>query len=476
VLIKGTTAGTITNSDGSFRIQVPENANTLVFSFIGMKTTEVDITNQSTVLVAMEEETIGLEEVVAIGYGYIKKSDLTGTVSSVEVEKTKDLPNTNVLQSLQGQVAGLTVGTPNRPGGSPSFRIRGINSLSASNTPLIVVDGIIYNGSLNDFNVNDIEKIDILKDASAAAVYGSRSANGVLIITTKMGVTNKPVFNFNSYVGISNPTDLIPVKDGPGYLQKILDFRTALGYEADPAKIETYINLTELENYRNGKSIDWYDYIVKSGISQNYNLNVSGRSENTQYFLSGTYLSQEGIVENDNFKRFTFRGNFINNITDWYTVSLRTGSYSELDYSGNQAGLYWGLSPYGSYWEDEAAGVYKEYPMEDPYFSHPMINTYVDNKDKQSSLFGLFSSELNFPFLNGLKWTFNYSTNKRINRTYNFWNNTLAIGGGKTSNGVAVKNIGEAYDWTLDNILNYRKVFREVHNCRYYLLIQQGIP
>jgi TonB-dependent SusC/RagA subfamily outer membrane receptor len=270
----------------------------------------------------MEEETIGIEEVVAIGYGYIKKSDLTGTVSSVTTEKTMDIPNTNVLQAIQGSVPGLSVTTPDRPGESPSVRIRGINSLSAGNTPLIVVDGIIYNGSLNDFNVNDIEKIDVLKDASAAAVFGSRSSNGVIIITTKMGKTEKPLFNFNSFVGVSNPVSLIPVLDGPGYIQKILDFREAIGQEADPSKIEDYLTTTEAENYRNGKTIDRYDEIVKTSITQNYSLNVSGKTDKTNYFLSGTYYDQQGIVENDNFERLTLKANFTNDITDWYSPRL----------------------------------------------------------------------------------------------------------------------------------------------------------
>src|SRR5690606_31501019 len=194
-------------------------------------------------------------------------------------------------------------------------------------------DGIIYNGSVSDFNANDIESVDVLKDASAAAVYGSRSANGVIILTTKMGKTNKPTFNFNGYYGVSDPVKLIPVLDGPGYVKKVLDFREAVGLESDPAKIEEYLSVTEAENYRNGKTIDWYDKIIKPGVTQNYNLNISGKKEQTNYYLSGTYYRQEGIVENDNFERVNLRANFTNHITDWFTVSLKTG-FSSLDYSG----------------------------------------------------------------------------------------------------------------------------------------------
>ena len=469
VVVKGTTNGLITDSNGLYSLSnIPENA-VLQFSFVGMKRHEVAIVGKTTINVVMEEETVGIEEVVAVGYGYVKKSDLTGTISNVKTEKTKDIPNTNALQSLQGRVAGLTVVTPDRPGEDPSVRIRGINSLSAGNKPLIIVDGIIYNGSLNDFNVNDIESIDVLKDASASAVYGSRSSNGVIIITTKMGKTDKPVFDFSSYFGVSEPTYLIPVMDGPGYLQKILDFRSASGLEADPNTIESYLSATEAENHKNGKTINWYDKIIQNGITQNYSLNVSGKTDKTDYYLSGTYYDQEGIVDNDNFKRITLKANFTNKITDWYTISLKT-AFSSMDYSGVQAGLYFGLSPYGTYWEDETKGTYKKYPMEDPFFTHPMWGTMIDNKDLRTSLLGTFSSELNVPFVKGLKWTLNYSTNLRNQKVKNFWDNNMPIGGGTTSNGVAQKEIIDHYDWTMDNIVNYKRKFREVHSVDLTLL------
>ena len=174
VVVKGTTIGIITDTGGKYSLSnIPENA-IIQFSFIGMKSQEVKVGAQSVINITLEDETIGIEEVVAIGYGTVKKSDLTGTVTSVKTEKTADIPNTNILQSLQGSVAGLSVATTDRPGENPAVNIRGLNSLSAGNSPLIVVDGIIYNGSLNDFNANDIEKVDVLKDSSASAVYGSR--------------------------------------------------------------------------------------------------------------------------------------------------------------------------------------------------------------------------------------------------------------------------------------------------------------
>lgn len=472
VIIKGSSQGTATDSNGAYSIEVPSSETILVFSFVGYTAQEVQTGNRAVIDIVLAPDVTALEEVVVVGYGTVRKSDLTGTVSSVTTQKTEDIPNTNILQSLQGRVAGLNVVTPSRPGESPGITIRGLNSLSSnasSNAPLIVVDGIIYNGSINDFNVNDIEKIDILKDASAAAVYGSRSANGVLLITTKMGKTSKPTFNFNTYHGISTPVSLIPILDGPGYIKKVLDFRAAIGLEADPNNIEDYLLDTEKENYRNGKTVDWYDKIVKAGVTQNYNLNISGKTDRTNYYLSGTYFKQTGIVENDNFDRFTLKANFKNDITDWYSISLNTG-FSSLDYSGIASNLFYGYSPYGSYWEDEAKGIYKEFPTEDFYQQHPMWNTFIDDKDTRISALATISSQMEIPFIKGLKWTLNYSTNLRTRRLSDFWDNTILSGGGKTSNGIAKKQIFDNYDWTLDNIVNYRKAINDVHSIDVTLL------
>ncbi len=469
ITIEGTTIGSSSDVNGKYSIEIPGDETVLIFSFIGYIEQKVSTKGRIIIDIQLNPSIEDLEEVVVIGYGSVKKSDLTGTVSSINTERTKDIPNTNIFQSIQGVVSGLNVVTPDRPGEEPEINIRGINSLSAGNAPLIVVDGIIYNGSIIDFSVNDIKQIDVLKDASAAAVYGSRSANGVIIITTKMGTTEKPVFNFNAYSGISTPTYLVPVKDGPGYIQKILDFRSASGLESDPANIEDYLSITEVENYRNGNTVDWYEKFIKPGVTQNYDMNVSGRTNNTNYYLSGTYFDQKGIVDNDNFKRTTVRANFTNNITDWYSVSLRT-SFSSNDYSGVPAGLYHGLSPYGTYWEDEAMGIYQEFPMDDPYYKHPMLNTFVDNSDLSTSILGIVSSELKVPFIEGLKWTLNYSHNLRNRKVNNFWDNTLSIGDGTTLNGRAEKIRYESYDWTLDNIISYKRKFLDVHSIDVTLL------
>lgn len=460
ILVKGSTRGTTTDADGKFSIDTNDEELILVFSYTGYVAQEVEIGGRSAIDVVLLEDIASLGEVVVIGYGTQRKTDVTGSLVRVNTEKQADLPNTNILQLIKGNVAGVTIGTPDRPGEAPSFRIRGTNSISAGNGPLIVIDGIIYTGSLNNINVNDIESVDILKDASAAAVYGSRSANGVVLITTKKGTSEKPEFRFNGSYGVSSPVSLIPVLNGEQYLQKVLDSREALGQEADPAKISEYLTITEANNLAAGEEIDWYDRLVKQSVTRDFTASVSGRSKKTSYYLSGSMFDQEGIVENDDFRRVSALANFTNNVTDWFTLSLRT-SFSHLDYSGAAVPLSYALSPYGNWYEDGAENEELEYfPMEDPFFRHPMLNLNIDDHDKRTDLRGILSTEVKIPFIDGLKWTMRYSVNQRVNRRFVFNDNTLAI----TANGSASKSITDFNTWTFDNILNYNKTFREVHS------------
>ncbi len=460
IQVKGSLQGTVTDVDGKYTLEVPDETSTLVFSYIGYESIEIIVGTRQTIDLTMTTSISSLDEVVVVGYGSAKKSDVTGSLARVKVEDKKDLPNTNILQLLKGNVPGVSVGTPDRPGEEPSFKIRGTNSISAGNAPLIVIDGIIYTGSLNNINIKDIESVDILKDASAAAVYGSRSANGVVIITTKKGAAEKPEFNFSGSYGISNPVKLIPVLNGEEYLQKILDYREATGQEADPSKIHDYLTITESNNLNAGKTIDWYDRLVQPAITNDFTGSVSGRTKKTSYYLSGSIYDQGGIIENDNFQRMSALANFSNQITDWFTISLKT-SFSHLDYSGAAVPLRYGLSPYSNWYEGgEDSGELEYFPMEDPFFRHPLLNKNIDDHDKRTDLRGILSTEIKVPWIDGLKWTMNYSVNQRANRRFVFNDNTLAI----TSNGSASKRITDFNTWTYDNILNYNRRFNDVHS------------
>jgi len=469
VSIKNMPTVTTTDINGHYRINVAQEGMTLMFSIIGFTSKQV-IANSTTINVVLTESISGLDEVIVVGYGTQRESDITGSVVRVKIDKTADLPNSNILQSIQGRVPGVNVTSSNRPGENPGLSIRGVNSISAGNSPLVVVDGIIYNGSFSDFNANDIATVDILKDASAAAVYGSRAANGVLLLTTKSGTSNKPQFNFSTYQGVQNPDKLIPVLDGPGYLQKILDFREAAKLEADPAKISDYLTVAEAENYKNGSTVNWMDSVMRTGIISNYHLDISGKTENTNYYVAGTYYKEEGIVKNDNFDRITLNLNLTNNITDWYSIAVKS-MFSSQNRSGRPASLTaaYQQSPYGNFFDENGPGGYALLPVGDPIGVHPFANMLIQNKDTRMTLWGLVSSNMDVPFIPGLKWTMNYSSNFRKRNQAEYLDN-LSSNTGIVANGIGTKDEGEAVDWTFDNILNYKKIFNDVHSLDITLL------
>lgn len=487
ILEKGTTNGTQADFDGNFSIQISSENAVLVVSYLGFATKEIPLSGQTEIIVELEESAAGLDEVVVVGYGSQRKADVTGSVVRVTTDRTANLANTNVFQSIQGLAPGINVsaGSNGTVGEDPNILVRGTNSLTASNRPLIVVDDVIYNGSISDFNSNDIESIDILKDASATAVYGARAANGVLLITTKRGVTSKPLFNFATYTGFQVADELINVLDGPGYEQKISDYNEILLAEnpnADP------IVLTNVErnNKANGNVTDWMDEVLRTAQISNYHLDVSGASEKTNYYISGTYFNQEGIVLNDKFERLTLNLNVTNQLTDWLSLGIRStysfsdlsgvpaGTNSPLDLSGVSVGPN-GLnettnldyaprqSPYGNFFDESGPGGYAFFPIGDPLGIHPLLTTLVDDENKRSSLRGVFSLKIDFPFLEGLKLTSNYGANIREDRQNRFINNRLSTQA-ETQNGIAYRNYSRNFDWTFDNILNYKRIFNDRHS------------
>ncbi len=471
IIIKGTTTGTTSDLNGEYIISVEEDA-ILQFSFIGFQTQEILVGRQSIIDIKLVPDLEQLEEVIVIGYGTQKKSDVTGSVVRVTTEEITDLPNFNVLQSIQGRVPGVNITSPERPGQDPALTVRGTNSLTASNNPLIVVDGIIYWGSISDFNTNDIASIDILKDASATAVYGSRAANGVLLITTKNGKSEKPQFNFNTYYGIERPSGLIDVMDGQRYLQKTEDYNNILLSNNPDASLTELTNL-EQENLANGRETDWIDESTRTGTIQNYHLSVSGNSKNTNYYLAGNYFKHEGIVQNDNFERTTLNLNLSNDITDWFNVSVKS-ALSSKDYSGVSANLFGATaqSPYGNLFDEDGPGGYAFLPIGDPLGINPLIPTLIDNEDRRLSIWGVVSSKISLPFIEGLTWTMNFSNNFRRNVFNQFTNNRLT-NAAEVQNGIAEKRNNEFYDWTIDNIINYRKVFVEKHSVDLTLLLSR---
>jgi TonB-dependent SusC/RagA subfamily outer membrane receptor len=286
VIEQGTTNGTQTDFDGNFSLSVSDENATLQISYVGFASQDIMLSGQTAIKVKLEESAASLDEVVIVGYGTVKKRDLTGAVATANIEAFKESPNVSILQSLQGSVPGLNVGSVTQAGADPEISIRGRTSISGSNSPLIVLDGAIYRGSLIDLNPNDIASIDVLKDASAAAVYGSQASNGVILVTTKEGKSGKVTVEYNTSYSVQQVSnnDLLPVH-AAGFVQKIRDrFLTesrtgpdllTINPDFDPS---TKLNGPEVQNgYRNGTDTDWWGLLTNNAPSiLNHNLSVRG--------------------------------------------------------------------------------------------------------------------------------------------------------------------------------------------------------
>lgn len=457
IMEKGTSNGTISDIGGNFTLSVKSEKASLVFTYVGYETQTVAVNDQKTLKITLVEQSTGLEEVVVVGYGTMRKKDLTGSVAKVNMDSKATMVNTSVMQSLQGAIAGLNVGMTTGAGSSPSFTIRGTNSISAGNEPLIVVDGSIYYGSLQDFSPSDILSVDVLKDASSSAVYGARASNGVILITTRMGQTEKPEIRLNAYVG-ANIASNKPKMMGPEkYIQKLLDYRSAQGMQADPDKIEEYLNPIEAQNYRDNKFIDPYDVVLQTGLVQNYDLSFSGKTNRTNYFASVNYNNQKGVVIGDDFKRYTIRLNLENNITNWLKLGVKL-NFSESDYSGAMADLLQAtyVSPYCTLYDDNGEMI--KYPMDDQLSIHPLAEyKQKQDKDIRRSLFAIYFAELDIPYIKGLKYKLNMSQNYRWSSTGAFWGEDSYTGQSFKGKGNQAK--GEAYSTLVDNIVTYDRLF-----------------
>ncbi|BDD12230.1 SusC/RagA family TonB-linked outer membrane protein (plasmid) [Fulvitalea axinellae] len=310
---KGTTVGTVTNVDGVFKIDQPKGADILVFTYLGMATKEVAVGNQTTFEIVMQGDIIGLDEVVTIGYSMEKKRDLSGSLTSVKAEDIANIPATRPDQLLQGRSSGLYVNNANaQPGGGVSMRIRGTSSIQGDSEPLVIVDGVI-GGSLEQLNPSDIESMEILKDASSTAIYGSRGANGVILITTKRGKSGAPQVSYSGYMSwsaVRNKLDLTNAEQSAEMINDAID----RGVDNISESMRQPAGL--------GEGTDWQDEIYRTAPMVSHNVNLAGGSDKTRYAVSVGHLDQDGIVKNSDFRRTSVRLNLDQDITDKLTFGL----------------------------------------------------------------------------------------------------------------------------------------------------------
>lgn len=455
VSIPESSIGTATDIDGKYSLSVPEGS-TLVFSFIGYQTQRIAIGDRRILDVVLVEDLASLDEVVVVGYGTQKKSDLTGAVGTVSGRETQSQAAASVSQALQGKIAGLTIRQTNGgPGAGAEIRIRGMGSFGASSAPLVVIDGIITNGGLTDLDPSNIENVTVLKDASSAAIYGSRGANGVVLITTKRGRAGKEQINFQAFYSFDNVINKIGTVDATTYEGMVNDFYENQGIQGP------YPNPGSL-----GVNTNWQDEIFRTGGKQNYSLSLSGGTEKSQHAITLSYYKGEGIVVNSKYSRVNLRVN--NDIQP--VKGLKIGSGMGISYGVSKQGDPQGAvnssliyAPNVRPYNEEGVYGIADRAGQPTTMTQPLVAAYerINNDNRIGILGNLFAE---YSILKSLKFKssvgaeyINMDT-KNFVPSYNF--------GLGNNNGIATlnRNIASTKNYILDNILTYNNTFNDVHH------------
>jgi TonB-linked SusC/RagA family outer membrane protein len=447
ILVKGAETGTTTNFDGEYKLAIENSSSAiLIFSYIGMNTVEVSVGDKVEINIALQDNVTAMDEVVVIGYGSQQKRDVTGSVSLVKSDDLESRPNTQVGSLLQGKAAGVKVlSSSGKPSAGLSIRIRGTNSINAGSEPLYVVDGVPTTDT-RSINPSDIESISILKDASSAAIYGSQGANGVVIITTKRGTSAKPVVSFNSYVGFSQVWNTLPVLNGEQYR----DLMSEMG------------QTTNWNLYN--KNTDWQQEIFQNGLSQNYQISLGGKSNNTNYYVSGGYVQQIGAVRSSEMDRSNFKINLDQKVNDWLTIGTRIAysKYSDVDVTDNQSvnsgGVLLGAlttpSVIGIFNED---GTYTSNPFQN--WENPLASTDASERDYTNQRFlGNLYLEVNF-----LK-DFTFRSNLGIdesNGRYEYFLDPFTTSYGRALKGRGIYNTDKSKYYIFENTLKFNKEIKK---------------
>ena len=524
VVVKGTTNGVITDIDGNFILKdVPEDG-IIVISYVGYQTQEIKVTDKNIINVTLTEDTEMLEEVVVVGYGSMRKKDLTGSVVQINPTKIADSNPSNVQDLLRG-TAGLQVGYDASAKGGGTMQLRGQNSVYTDgnhNTPLIVLDGMVFYGELSEINPDDIGQIDVLKDASSAAIYGAKAASGVIIITTKKGKQGKPTINVSANFGLDTKSNFRKVYNAAGYLKYREDYyKTAtlgfdangnytyyakgnlgIGYYDNPNNLSQYGITTDqwaayttntdgeslesiyakrmnmynyskdaYEGFLTGRVTDWEDVVFRTGMRQDYNASISGATDRVNYYLSFGYLRNEGVTTGDDYKSFRSNVKINGKVTDWLEIGAninfqdRSDGGLAIDLDTEQDPYSYvtmlRLSPFASLYNED--GSYKQYPMDSNL--HYGYNYFFDNQyydlEKGYTVFNtIFNAKVKLPF--NITYDFNIAPRYQFFYDRYFMSNELPNSDAKTK-GVN-RGWGKNFDYSLNNTINWDYTFADKHH------------
>lgn len=440
IIIKGTTKGAITDVTGNFEIEIPANEETLVITYVGYNSQEIKYAGQSTLAISLSPNVAGIDEVVVVGYGTQKKSHLTGAISKVTNENLDQVPVSRVDQALSGRIAGLTVqNTTSEVGVAPQIRVRGMGSISASNEPLVVVDGYPVPDGLSMVDMNDVQSVEVLKDASSAAIYGSRGANGVIIITTKSGQVAKPRYKFSYYSGFKNYIKLHPIMDSEEFgLFRMNEKALAQGVEPSLSLLSSY----EKSLYVLGKDLgvtDWQKEALRTAKINNYSLSVSGGVNGMKYYLSGSYMNDEGLMKKSSYEKISVSGKIEAKLSDKITVGLNfTPTYAKRERPRANFTDYMRNPTFMPVFHNEYTSALTGYPVGSYAFGRHFRNVTLTDPDTGNTFVANpWGTSNNSPaYIRDNESYFSY--NYRV-LTNSFFNINLAKGlDFRTSNGVYV--------------------------------------
>jgi len=447
---KGTTNGMITDLDGNFSLTVQKNA-TLVISYIGYVTQEIAIKGNTNLNIILKEDSKALEEVVVIGYGTARKSDVTGSIASVGGDKLQEMPSTNITYALQNRVAGVDMTqTSSQPGATMQIRIRGTRSLTASNDPLVVLDGIPFMGNLSDINPGDIKSMDILKDASSTAIYGSRGANGVILITTNRGAQGTPAkFTYNGYVGAKSVFSKYPMMDGTKYAE----MRKYAG------KFENSLDESDDMN------TDWQDLLYRTGMVNSHDVSVAGGTNNGSYSFCAAYYKDQGVIPTQNYTRYSLRGSFDQGVGKYFRFGLTTNSNYNVT-KGSNIDLYSVLNntplanPYN---EDGSLKRTVKLNSQDENFvvTRDVVENLEDSWLNEKKGFGTYNNlfaEVQCPWVKGLKYRVNLGLNYRSTKGGVFTGEGINSSTADTPSTASLEHT-ETTNWAIENLITYDRTF-----------------